>query len=138
MQGFLILIVHIMKKILSELQMGLSRVTGTGFVVISKNLTLNSVLLVPNLDCNLLSISKHTQELNCVTKFFPNLCEFQDLNSGKTIGNAKICSGLHILKARNNKLTRQIRTRQTISLQKFLLLFLVSIMIVQLCYGTID
>ena len=54
----------------------LSRVTGTGSVVISKNLTLNYVLLVPNLDSNLLSISKLTQELNYVTKFFPNSCEF--------------------------------------------------------------
>ena len=35
----------------------LSRGTGTGTVVISKNLTLNSVLLVLNLDCNLLSVS---------------------------------------------------------------------------------
>ena len=33
---------------------------GTSFVVISKDLTLDSVLLVLNLDCNLLSISKLT------------------------------------------------------------------------------
>ena len=38
----------------------LSKVVGTGFVVISKDLTLDFVLLVPNLDCNLLSISKLT------------------------------------------------------------------------------
>ena len=91
----------------------LSRVTGTGSMVISKNLTLNSVLLVPNLDCNLFSISKQTQELNCVTKFFPNLCEFPDLNSGKTIGNAKMGSvSSRLVVFQNNKLTRQIRTRQ--------------------------
>ena len=51
----------------------LSKVVGKSFVVISKDLTLNSILLVPNLDCNLLSISKITQEKNCVTKFFLNL-----------------------------------------------------------------
>ena len=49
----------------------LSKVAGTGSVVISETLTLNSVLLVPKLDCNLLSISKLTQELNCIFKFFP-------------------------------------------------------------------
>ena len=60
----------------------LSKVAGTGFVIISKTLTLHSILLVPNLDCNLLSISKLTLELNYVTKFFCDWCEFQDLGLG--------------------------------------------------------
>ena len=34
-----------------------SKVTSRGSVILLENLTLNSVLLVPNLDCNLLSIS---------------------------------------------------------------------------------
>ncbi|KAL3520220.1 hypothetical protein ACH5RR_018369 [Cinchona calisaya] len=67
----------------------LSQVTGTGSIFISKDLILNSVLYVPNLDCNLLSISKLTRPHNCVAKFSANLCEFQDLISGRTIGNAK-------------------------------------------------
>lgn len=54
----------------------LSKVMGKGSVIISQNITLNSVLYVPTLDCNLLSISKLTRDLKCVTKFFPNLCEF--------------------------------------------------------------
>nr|KYP57492.1 hypothetical protein KK1_003756 [Cajanus cajan] len=54
----------------------LSKVMGKGSVIISQNITLNSVLYVPKLDCNLLSISKLARDLNCVTKFFPNLCEF--------------------------------------------------------------
>ena len=53
----------------------LSKVTGTSSIV-SKDLTLDSILLVPNLDCNLLSISKLTYEKNYVTKFFPNHCVF--------------------------------------------------------------
>ena len=48
----------------------LFKVAGTGSIVISKDLTLDSVLHVPNLNCNLLSISKLTYDLNCVTKFF--------------------------------------------------------------------
>ena len=48
----------------------LSKIADTGSVFISKDLTLNSVLLVPNLECNLLSISKLTQEINCVANFF--------------------------------------------------------------------
>ena len=76
----------------------LSKVAGTGSVVLSRDLTLNSVLLVPNLDCNLLSISKLTKEKRCITNFSSTHCEFQDLDSGKTIGNAEECSGLYILK----------------------------------------
>ena len=54
----------------------LLRVVGTGFIALSKDLTLKFVLLVPNLDCNLLSISKLTIDHNCVAKFSNNLCEF--------------------------------------------------------------
>ncbi|RVW42410.1 Retrovirus-related Pol polyprotein from transposon RE1 [Vitis vinifera] len=80
----------------------LSKVAGTGSVVLSRDLTLNSVLLVPNLDCNLLSISKLTKEKRCITNFSSTHCEFQDLDLGKTIGNAEECSGLYILKERHD------------------------------------
>ncbi|RVX15883.1 Retrovirus-related Pol polyprotein from transposon TNT 1-94 [Vitis vinifera] len=80
----------------------LSKVAGTGSIVLSRDLTLNSVLLVPNLDCNLLSISKLTKEKRCITNFSSTHCEFQDLDSGKTIGNAEECSGLYILKERHD------------------------------------
>jgi len=60
----------------------ISSVSGTSFVIISKNYTLESVLLVPKLDCNLLSISPLAWEKNWVTNFFSNLCVFQDLNLG--------------------------------------------------------
>ncbi|RVW40843.1 Retrovirus-related Pol polyprotein from transposon RE1 [Vitis vinifera] len=60
-----------------------------GSIIISKDITLHSLLYVPKLDCNLLSISRLTQDLNCVTKFLPHVCEFQALNSGKRIGNAE-------------------------------------------------
>ncbi|RVX04713.1 Retrovirus-related Pol polyprotein from transposon TNT 1-94 [Vitis vinifera] len=80
----------------------LSKVAGTGSVVLSRDLTLNFVLLVPNLDCNLLSISKLTKEKRCITNFSSTHCEFQDLDSGKMIGNAEECSGLYILKERHD------------------------------------
>ena len=65
--------------------------------MLSKDLTFNSVLLVPNLDCNILSISKLNKEKRCITNFSSIHYEFQDLDSGKTIGNAEECSGLYIL-----------------------------------------
>ena len=54
----------------------LSKVVGIGSVCISNQLTLNSVLFLPKLDCNLLSINKLTHDWNCSSKFLPNLCEF--------------------------------------------------------------
>ena len=63
----------------------LSKVGGSGSVTISQDLTLHSILLVPNLDCNLLSTSKLTKDLKCVTKFFPNHCEFQVMDLGMMI-----------------------------------------------------
>ncbi|RVX08140.1 Retrovirus-related Pol polyprotein from transposon TNT 1-94 [Vitis vinifera] len=67
------------------------------FYKLTKDLYLDSVLHVPNLDCNLLSISKLARDLQCVTKFYPNSCVFQDLKSGKMIGSAELCSGLYLL-----------------------------------------
>ncbi|KAL5840222.1 hypothetical protein ACOSQ4_012830 [Xanthoceras sorbifolium] len=83
-----------------------SQVTGTGSVNISDSLILKSVLFVPKLDCNLLSITKLTKDCNCMAKFVHNLCEFQDLDSRRTIGSAELCSGLYLLKVKGTS-TRQ-------------------------------
>lgn len=48
-------------------------------------------------DCNLLSISKLTRDLNCSTNFSSKSCKFQDLSSGNMIGNAKVCDGFYLL-----------------------------------------
>ena len=61
----------------------LSKVFGKGSVVISEDITLDLVLYVPKLDCNLLSISKLTNNLNCVIKFSPNVCVFSDFRVGE-------------------------------------------------------
>ncbi|RVW47383.1 Retrovirus-related Pol polyprotein from transposon TNT 1-94 [Vitis vinifera] len=73
----------------------LSPVAGKGSIRISESITLNPVLHVPNLSCNLLSISQLTKKSNCSAKFLPSHCIFQDLSSGKTIGSAKERGGLY-------------------------------------------
>ena len=70
-----------------------SPIVGKGEIALTLTLTLNSVLHVPKLCCNLFSVSKFTQTNNCVAKFFPSYCEFQDLGSGKTIGSAREIKG---------------------------------------------
>lgn len=74
-----------------------SAIAGKGSVVLSPVLTLNDVLHVPNLSCNLMSVSKLTRDINCQTNFFRSHCVFQDLNSGKMIGSAKESGGLYYL-----------------------------------------
>lgn len=78
----------------------LVKVVGIGSITLSKGLTLKSVLLVPNLDCSLLSISKLTDDLDCVVNFSKDVCEFQDRTLGKTIGSTEACSRLYILNFR--------------------------------------
>ncbi|KAI5411829.1 hypothetical protein KIW84_056775 [Lathyrus oleraceus] len=74
-----------------------SAIAGKGSVVLSPMLTLKNVLDVPNLSCNLISVSKLAQDINCQTNFFRSHCVFQDLNSGKMISSAKESGGLYYL-----------------------------------------
>ena len=64
----------------------LSKVAGIRSIQLTEDLILFPVLHVPNLDCNLISIRKLTHDLNCMTKFYLNLFEFQAMYSGKVIG----------------------------------------------------
>ena len=72
-----------------------SAIAGKGLIVISPSITLHNVFYVPNLLCNLLSISKITHDLKCQAHFFHSSWAFQDLDSRKTIGNAKQSGGLY-------------------------------------------
>ena len=68
-----------------------------GPIKMSPILTLHNVLHVPNLSCNLLSISKLTLDHNCRVNFFSSHCEFQELASGRMIGNVRESRGLYFL-----------------------------------------
>ena len=65
-----------------------SLVASKGSVILPNSFKLLFVLHVPKLTCKLLSISKVTKDLNCVTKFFPNHHEFQEIETRKMIGYA--------------------------------------------------
>ena len=75
----------------------LSPIAGTGKIKISDSISLSQVLHVPNLACNLVSVSKITKELNCCAYFLPDSCVFQELTTGRTIGNAEEHDGLYFL-----------------------------------------
>ena len=72
-----------------------STISGKGIVDLSKDLSLKSVLHVPSLTSNLLSVSKLTKNLNCSINFFPTHCVFQDRLTKRTIGSGHECGGLY-------------------------------------------
>ena len=63
--------------------------------LISQNITLQFVLHAPKLTCYLLSVNKLSKDSNRCVVFFDSHCEFQDRNSGKTIGSARMVNGLY-------------------------------------------
>lgn len=70
-------------------------VAGVGTVRLSSLITLQGVLHIPKLLCNLKSFSKITNDLNCVVSLTQSACVFQDRTSGTRIGNAKELSRLY-------------------------------------------
>ena len=76
----------------------LKTVARKGTIKLSEELILEFVLYVAKLSCNLIFVSKLAQDLHSRTKFFPSHCEFQDLYSKRTIGNARECERLYYLK----------------------------------------
>ena len=73
----------------------LAPVAGKGSIQISDTITLEFVLHVPKLSCNLLSVNQLTKHSNCSAKFLSSHCVFQDLSSGMTIGSAKEYEGIY-------------------------------------------
>ena len=61
-------------------------VMGKGTSNLTEKMNLNSVLVVPSLDYNLLSVSQITINLNCVVIFWPDCCVFKDIPTKETIG----------------------------------------------------
>ncbi|KAL5857492.1 hypothetical protein ACOSQ3_004950 [Xanthoceras sorbifolium] len=85
----------------------LSSIAGKGSIKISNKIELKSVIHVPNLSCNLLSVSKLSQDSNCLIIFYPTKCEFQDMAMGKMIGSAEMKDGLYYFEdSQSNMLTQ--------------------------------
>ncbi|KAL1148750.1 hypothetical protein V6Z11_A10G146400 [Gossypium hirsutum] len=74
-----------------------SAIAGKGTVKISPSLVLQDILPVPNLACNLISVSKLSQSSNCHVIFDSSMCKFQDIVSRQMIGNANESGGIYFL-----------------------------------------
>ena len=56
---------------------------------------LNGVLHVPNFNCNLLSVSRLSKDLQCAITFFPDFCVMQGLRTRNLIGAGRCKGGLY-------------------------------------------
>ena len=74
-----------------------SCVLGSGTIVPTPSIPLTSVLSLPNLSFNLMSVSKLTRALKCNISFFPDFCLFQYLMTKQIIGRGCEFRGLYIL-----------------------------------------
>lgn len=70
-------------------------IAGIGTIPCSSFIILSSVLHIPKVSHNLLSISSLTNDLNCSLTIFPNHCIFEELGTGKMIGSGKLQGGLY-------------------------------------------
>ena len=61
-------------------------IIGEGSLSLTNTLNLDSVLVVPSLNYNLLSVSQITTALFCVIIFLPEFCVFKDIRTRQTIG----------------------------------------------------
>ncbi|XP_021742766.1 uncharacterized protein LOC110708850 [Chenopodium quinoa] len=69
--------------------------TKEGRVVLADDITLEHVLFVPQLNCNLISVSKLIDDSHYFVRFTNSLCAIQDQSSGSLIGGGEWIDGLY-------------------------------------------
>lgn len=95
-----------------------SIITGEGSVTLSETLTLNSVLIVPSLEYNLLSVSEIISTLACIVTFWPSFCVFQDILTWKILGYGVKRGKLYFLELTENGGQKVSHAYQTSSEEK--------------------
>ena len=72
--------------------------TKEGRVQLSDGIILHNVLFVPQLNCNLISVSKMIDDSKCYVRFTDYLCAIQDQLSGSLIGGGERIDGLYFFR----------------------------------------
>ncbi|XP_019256261.1 PREDICTED: uncharacterized protein LOC109234647 [Nicotiana attenuata] len=85
---------RLLKK-LDTSNVGTSNYVQSGSVIRTPDITLSSVLHLPEFPVNLLSVNAITKQLKCTVEFFPDYCVFQDLQTRKRIGSDRLHDDLY-------------------------------------------
>ena len=99
-----------------------SPITGEGSLVLTDTITLDTVLIVPSLAYNLLSVSQITTTLACTVTFWPLFCVFQDILTRKILSYGVRRGNLYYLeltKQEGLKLGHAYQTTSTDQAQAF-------------------
>lgn len=72
--------------------------TKEGTIKLTDNLKITNVLYVPDLDCNLISVSQLSDESNCNVYFIGKLCAIQDRTTKMLIGMGEPRDGLYFFR----------------------------------------
>ena len=92
-----------------------SPITGEGSLVLTDTITLDTVLIVPSLAYNLLSVSQITTTLACTVTFWPLFCVFQDILTRKILGYGVRRDNLYYLELTEKRGENSVRhIRQTV------------------------
>lgn len=93
-----------------------SSIAGKGSIQCTPNISLSSVLHVPNLCAHLISIYRTCLELNCSVTFFSTHCIFQELGTGRTIATGRVQDGLYYLDSNLPHSSAHVTQTQSLSL----------------------
>ena len=74
------------QKIISTANGNTTPIIGEGSLTLTDTLNLDSVLVVPSLDYNLLLVSQITATLSCIVIFLSEFCVIKDIQTRQTIG----------------------------------------------------
>ena len=74
------------QKIVSITNGNTTPVIGEGSLTLTDTLNLDSILVAPSLNYNLLSVSQITAALSCIVIFWPEFCVIKDIQIKQTIG----------------------------------------------------
>lgn len=85
-------------------------VKGVGSSTLPNGLQLNDVLHIPDFKCNLLSVSKITNDLQSTLTFWPGFCIMQDLLTRNLIGTGNNRDALYYLEPTLKRRTAMIAT----------------------------
>ena len=106
------------QSVISTANGSTSPITGEGSVILYNTLTLDTVLVVPSLEFNLLSVSQITSTLTCTVNFWPSFCVFQDILTRKILGYGVRRGKLYYLEMKENGGSKISQANQTSSKDK--------------------
>ena len=106
------------QSVISTANGSTSPITGEGSVILSNTLTLDTVLVVPSLEYNLLSVSQITSILACTVTFWPSFCVFQEILTRKILGYGVRRGKLYYLELPENGGSKISQVNQTSSKDK--------------------